>query len=305
MALFCLNMMRIALELAMKNKVYSGLAVKFFEHYVYIAQALSEKNSPLWDHHDGFFYDRLDSRDHGSIHLKIRSIVGIIPLFAVEWLTHDLIEKVEDFKKDFYWFLENRKELTQGIIHKHKKGYLLTALSNPQIDAIMKYLADPTEFLAPFGMRSVSFYHKDHPYSYLGRTLRYEPRESIEKIKGGNSNWRGPIWMPMNYMIIKSLDKFKNEDHDRKIKYHNHTTTISALKQDLCERVIRLFEPVNQTPIYYGEDYRYRKQPAWTENALFYEYFDPDTGKGLGASHQTGWTALIAELIDLKYFNSK
>jgi uncharacterized protein (DUF2461 family) len=303
MALFCLNMMRIALELALKNKVYSGLAIKFFEHYVYIAQALSVAKSPLWDHDDGFFYDRLDSKE-GSLHLKIRSIVGVIPLFAVEWLTHDLIDKVEDFKRDFYWFLENRKELTQGIIHRHKNGFLLTALSNHQIDSVLKYLADPQEFLAPFGMRSVSYFHKDHPYTYMGRSLRYEPRESVEKIKGGNSNWRGPIWMPMNYMIIQSLDKFKNEDHDRKIVLHDkHVTSVSVLKHELIKRVVRLFEPVKGTPIYMGEDFRYRKNPLWTEGILFYEYFDPDTGKGLGASHQTGWTALVAELIDLKYLD--
>jgi len=281
------------------------LAVKFFEHYVYIAQALSVKGSPLWDAHDVFFYDHLDSKQQGSIHMKIRSIVGISPLFAIEWLDHDLIESIEDFKKDFYWFLENRKEQTEGIIHKHKKGYLLTALSNPQIDAILKYVADPHEFLAPFGLRSVSFFHKDHPYSFLGRTLKYEPRESSEKIKGGNSNWRGPIWMPMNYLIIKALDKFKYEDTDRIIMGSNTPLTVKGLKQEICKRVVSLFEPVNQTPIYFGEDYRYRNNPLWTQNSLFYEYFDPDTGKGLGASHQTGWTALVAELIDLKYLDKE
>lgn len=301
MALFCLNMMKIALELAAHNKVYSGLAIKFFEHFVYIAQALSVQKSPLWDAHDGFFYDHLDSKSSGSIHLKIRSIVGIIPLFAIEWLDFESIDKVEDFKKDFYWFLENRKELVEGIIKKHKKGYLLTALSNQQIDSILNYLADPDEFLAPFGMRSVSFFHKDHPYTYTGRSLKYEPRESIEKIKGGNSNWRGPIWMPMNYLIVKSLDKFKHEDGDRAINLRGNNTSVSLLKKEICTRVTRLFEPVNHTPVYYGEDYRYRKQKPWTEHCLFYEYFDPDTGKGLGASHQTGWTALIAELIDMKY----
>jgi Glycosyl hydrolase family 63 C-terminal domain len=301
MALFCLNMMKIALELAVDNKVYAGLAIKFFEHFVYIAQALSVQKSPLWDTQDGFFYDHLDSASHGSIHLKIRSIVGIIPLFAVEWLDFDLIDKVEDFKKDFFWFLENRKELVDGIIKKHKDGYLLTALSDVQINSIINYLADPHEFLAPFGMRSLSFFHKDHPYTYIGRSLKYEPRESIEKIKGGNSNWRGPIWMPMNYLIVKSLDKFKHEDHDRSINLRGNDTTISQLKKEICTRVTRLFEPVNNTPVYYGEDYRYRNKKNWIEHSLFYEYFDPDTGKGLGACHQTGWTALISELIDMKY----
>lgn len=301
MAQFCLNMMRIALELALTNKVYSGLAVKFFEHFVYIAQALSISKSPLWDTYDGFFYDHLDSLSHGSIHLKIRSIVGIIPLFAIEWLDFELIDKIEDFKKDFHWFLENRKELVDGIIKKHKNGYILTALSDEQINSILNYLADPHEFLAPFGMRSLSFYHKDHPYTYIGRSLKYEPRESIEKIKGGNSNWRGPIWMPMNYLIVKALDKFKYEDTDREITGRGNNTTLSALKKEICTRVTRLFEPVNNTPIYYGEDYRYRNRGDWTDYCLFYEYFDPDTGKGLGACHQTGWTALISELIDMKY----
>jgi hypothetical protein len=299
MALFCLNMMRIALELALDNKVYAGLATKFFEHYVYIAQALSVTQSPLWDETDGFFYDRLESKGEASLHLKIRSIVGIIPLFAIEWLDHNLINRVEEFKKDFFWFLTNRPELTCHIIHKQEKGYLLTALSYPQIDSILGYLANPQEFLAPFGMRSLSFFHKDHPYSYLGRTLRYEPRESIEKIKGGNSNWRGPIWMPMNYLIIKTLDKFKYEDLDRKIG----STTVHDLKKEICKRVVSLFEPIHDTPIYMGEDYRYRKHPLWVNHTLFYEYFDPDTGKGLGACHQTGWTALIAELVDLKYLD--
>ena len=303
MAIFCLNMMRIALELAFNNKVYSGLAIKFFEHYVYIAQALSVAKSPLWDSKDGFFYDVLDSKEHGTLHLKVRSVVGILPLCAVEFLEFDLIDKLEDFKKDFYWFLENRKIQTEGIIHKHKKGFLLTALSNAQINSILKYLADPDEFLGSFGMRAVSYYHKDHPYSFLDRTLRYEPRESSERIKGGNSNWRGPVWMPMNYLVIKALDKFKHEDIDRPILLGDHSTSVKKLKQEICTRVISLFEPLHETPIYLGEDFRYKKNPLWTSNCLFYEYFDPDTGKGLGASHQTGWTALIAELIDLKYLN--
>ncbi len=303
MAIFCLNMMRIALELAFDNKVYSGLAIKFFEHYVYIAQALSVTKSPLWDSKDGFFYDVLDSKEHGTLHLKVRSVIGILPLCAVEFLEFDLIDKLEDFKKDFYWFLENRKIQTEGIIHKHKKGFLLTALSNAQINSILKYLADPDEFLGSFGMRAVSYFHKDHPYSFLDRTLRYEPRESSERIKGGNSNWRGPVWMPMNYLVIKALDKFKHEDNDRPIPLGDHSTSVKKLKQEICTRVISLFEPLHETPIYLGEDFRYKKNPLWTSDCLFYEYFDPDTGKGLGASHQTGWTALVAELIDLKYLN--
>jgi hypothetical protein len=164
-------------------------------------------------------------------------------------------------------------------------------------------LADPDEFLGSFGMRAVSYYHKDHPYSFLDRTLRYEPRESSERIKGGNSNWRGPVWMPMNYLVIKALDKFKHEDNDRTIPLGDHSTSVKKLKQEICTRVISLFEPLHETPIYLGEDFRYKKNPLWTSDCLFYEYFDPDTGKGLGASHQTGWTALVAELIDLKYLN--
>lgn len=299
MALFCLNMMRIALELAVDNKVYAGLAVKFFEHYVYIAHGLNENHSPLWDKEDGFFYDRLDSQD-GSLHLKIRSIVGVIPFFAIEWLSHDLISSVEDFKKDFFWFLENRKELTESIIHKQKDGFLLTALSNTQMNSILKYMADPGEFLAPFGIRSVSYYHKDHPYSYLGRSLKYEPQESCEKIKGGNSNWRGPVWLPMNYLVIKALDKLSYEDVPRKIVLHDKAYAAQDLALEICRRCVRLFEPVGNTPIFWGEDFRYRGQKEWTDHLLFYEYFDPDTGKGLGASHQTGWTALISELIDYK-----
>jgi len=298
MALFCLNMMRIALELAQENEVYSGLAVKFFEHYVYIARALSVKESQLWDTTDGFFYDLLAMKG-GELHLKIRSIVGIIPLFAVEWIDFELIDKVESFKRDFYWFLENRKHLTEGIVHKNKKGYLLTALSNEQIDSILQYAADPDEFLAPFGLRSLSYFHKQAPYSYLGRTLRYEPRESLEKIKGGNSNWRGPIWLPMNYLFIKALCQFEHEDTLRQVKIRDKSYPISELRKEFCQRVVRLFEPLNGTPIYLGEDFRYRKKADWTDFPLFYEYFDPDTGKGLGASHQTGWTALVAELVDL------
>lgn len=300
MALFCLNMMKIALELAENNNVYSGLAIKFFEHFVYIAQALSVAKSPLWDKQDGFFYDHLDQKDLPSIHLKIRSIVGIIPLFAVEFLTHEEIEKLDDFKKDFYWFLENRKEITEKIIRKNEKGFLLTALCDEQINSIFSYVANPDEFLAPFGMRSLSLYHKDHPYSYLDRSIQYEPRESLEKIKGGNSNWRGPIWMPMNYLIVKALEKFEQEDAVRHFEVHNQAISPLLLKQDIVKRIVRLFEPINGTPVYLGEDFPYRKDPLWTNSHFFYEYFDPDTGKGLGACHQTGWTALIAELIQIK-----
>jgi hypothetical protein len=303
MALFCLNMMKIALELAKENKVYSGLAIKFFEHFVYIAQALSVEKSPLWDKQDKFFYDHLDLQSNESIHLKIRSIVGIIPLFAVEFLEHKEIEQIEDFKKDFYWFLENRKEQTEKIIRRNSNGFLLTALSDEQINSIFSYVANPDEFLAPFGMRSLSLFHKDHPYSYVDRSITYEPRESLEKIKGGNSNWRGPVWMPMNYLIIKSLEKFEKEDNVRHFEVHKQAISPQLLQQDLIRRILKLFEPINGTPVYLGEDFPYRKDPMWTNSYHFYEYFDPDTGKGLGACQQTGWTALVADLIDMKYKN--
>ncbi|MEN9343670.1 MAG: hypothetical protein RLZZ453_457 [Chlamydiota bacterium] len=297
MALFCLSMMRIALELSKKDNVYESLATKFFEHYVYIAHAMKKRGNQdyeMWSEKDGFFYDVLTYPDGHFAKFRVRSLVGIIPMYATDILTEEEIEQFPQFKTNYFWFLENRKDLTEPCIHcfeqNGKKYHLLSVMNTHQLKSVIKYLFDPEEFYSPFGFRSLSKFHEKSPFIFENRKIGYEPAESLEKIKGGNSNWRGPIWFQTNFMVIDILKKLAL------IEKELGENGLNAKAEELISRLLSLFR--GSPPPFWGSDFPYKGDPHFVDHVLFYEYYNPETGKGLGASHQTGWTALIANLIN-------
>ncbi len=312
MAFFSLNLMRIALELAKDDPSYEGLATKFFQHFVYIAAAThrrDQKNYELWDKQDQFFYDVLVYPDGNFSTFRVRSLVGLIPLFAIEILGDEELERFPTFKRDFFWFIKNRKSLTdECVIPVTKNGkthYVLTLFDENKLKSVLHYLWEPGEFRSPYGIRSLSKYHEKHPFHYKDAHVGYEPGESIEKMKGGNSNWRGPIWMPMNYIIISSLKKYASV-FDLKITANGEKeVSIQEIIDTFIKNLIALFAENEQgkRPIF-GNNSLLNEDPYFKDHILFYEYFHAETGKGLGASHQTGWSGLIANLID-EYLKKK
>ncbi len=314
MAMYSLNMLKIATEISLEKPVYQDMAAKFFEHFLQIAGAMqSEIGSEevrLWDEDDQFYYDLLKKEDGTAQSLKIRSMVGIIPLFAVEVLDPELLEKLPHFKHRVEWVLNNRSDLSNLISRWYEPGKgesrLLSILRGHRMKMILKRVFDEEEFLSDFGVRTLSKYHKNHPFKfeYEKGTVEvgYNPAESISEMFGGNSNWRGPIWFPMNYLIIDSLQKFYNYyGSDYELEYPTNsgkTVNIKEAAENISKRLINLFLEKEDGKIpMYGEYQKLQKDSDFRKNYLFFEYFDGDTGKGLGASHQTGWTGLIAELI--------
>jgi hypothetical protein len=298
MGMFCLNLMRIALELAQANKVYEGLALKFFEHYIYIGSAMKhmgEQQVSLWDEDDGFFYDVLSYPSGAFEKFRVRSLVGIIPLYAVERLELDSIEKLREFGANFLWFVNNRRELTDACCHRVEENanqfYELTIVDQSQLQRILSRLLDAAEFLSDYGIRSLSKYHQHHPFVFGSSEVRYDPAESENKIKGGNSNWRGPIWFPTSFLIIESLRKLGRS--------HGGQGDLDLMAAEIANRMIRIFTRNEEgaRPVY-GGSRKFQEDPHWRDLILFYEFFDGDNGAGIGASHQTGWTALVASLID-------
>ena len=314
MAMYALNMMRIALELARQQPTYQDLASKFFEHFLYIAGAMTdmggEANLDLWDTEDEFYYDALRGPNGDHQFLKIRSMVGLIPLFAVEVLDEAELQAVPQFLERLNWFLEHRPELARLVSRWQEPGagatHLLSLLRGHRMKALLHRALDPDEFLSDYGIRSLSRYHLEHPYSlhYAGeeRSVQYEPGESQSGMFGGNSNWRGPIWFPTNFLIIEALQRFHHYyGDDFKVEYPTHSghyTTLLDIAYALTERLTRLFlrNDAGQRPAL-GADKRRQADPFFRDYVLFYEYFNGDTGQGLGASHQTGWTGLIAKLL--------
>lgn len=302
MAKFCLNLMHIAIELAIDDPSYEVLATKFFEHYVSVGAAMKKiggNDYEFWSESDGFFYDVIcDKTSYQK--LRVRSIVGVIPLFAIELIKRSSIDRLSDFQKDVDWCLANKTTMTQACITTIEepggKSNLLCTLTSPnQTSRILEKIRDEKEFLSPYGIRSVSKYHEERPFTYLGQTIRYEPGESSDSMKGGNSNWRGPIWLPINYMLINSL---KTMD----IAFGTSTTqplSFHCMAEDLANRLISLFscDKNGERPVY-GPETKFQIDPHWKDYILFYEYYHGDTGKGLGASHQTGWSGIVANLID-------
>ena len=315
MAMYCLNMLGIALELARTRPAYEDVATKFFEHFIYIADAVSHiggEDVGLWDEQDGFYYDVLHLPDDTLVPLKIRSFVGLIPLFAVETLEPDLLEKLPRFKRRMDWFIKYRPHLIDNICPLTRPGaggrFLVALIQERQLGRVLKRMLDPGEFLSDYGLRSLSRYHAEHPYTFeadgQAHTVRYEPAESTTHLFGGNSNWRGPVWFPLNYLMIKALRKFHRYYGDAfKVECpagSGNYATLEEISVDLARRLSRLFlrDQANdgRRPVFGGKQL-FQTDPHWRDHLLFYEYFDGDSGAGLGASHQTGWTALVASLI--------
>ena len=320
MAMYCLSMLAIALELAKDNPPYEDIASKFFEHFLHIADAMNHIGNThlsLWDEVDSFYYDvlHLPHGDSASahaglrLHLKVRSMVGLIPLFAVETLEAEIIDAFPGFKKRFEWFINNRPYLTRNIscMENGTGGCRLLAIVNPEkLRKILHKMLDETEFLSSYGIRSVSKFHEAHPYTFTidgyQHRVQYEPAESTTGMFGGNSNWRGPIWFPVNFLIIESLQKFHNYlGDDFKVECPTGSgkqMNLAEVATELSQRLMQIFlqNPQGQRPVH-GKVEKFQNNPEWRELLLFYEHFHGDNGAGLGASHQTGWTGLVAQLI--------
>jgi hypothetical protein len=305
MGMYCLNLLRIALELAQKNSAYEDIASKFFEHFLYIANAMEIIG--LWNQKEGFYYDIIHQPNGKHWPIKVRSIVGLIPLFGVEVIDEKLLNKVPDFVRRMKWFLKNRKDLSRNVIcHHEKKRHIFSIVTIDQLTSILKRLFDQKEFLSPFGIRSLSKHYEKNPFILkLGKhhhTIKYEPAESTSVTFGGNSNWRGPIWMPINFLIIEALQKYSDYlGSNFMIDFPTNSgkkTTLGEIGLKLSEYLISIFLPdkKGKRPIY-GNQQKIQLDPMWKNYILFYEFFNGNTGKGLGASHQTGWTSLIAILI--------
>ena len=313
MAMYCLNMLAMAMELARQDPAYEDVASKFFEHFVYITRAMNNLGGhgfALWDEEDGFYYDVLHLPEGKHHFLKVRSMVGLIPLYAVEALEPEVVEKLAGFKRRMQWFLENVPDVPTHIAQTQRNARgvrrLLSLVSLGQLVRVLRYMLDEDEFLSPYGVRSVSKFHRDHPYvlSFNGQSYRvhYEPGESQTGLFGGNSNWRGPVWFPLNFLLIEALQKFHYYyQQDLKVEFparSGQMKTLWDVAAELSRRLTHLFlrGPDGRRPVY-GENEVFQTDPHWQNLLLFYEYFHGDNGAGLGASHQTGWTGLVAKLI--------
>ncbi len=312
MGMFCLNMLAIALELARENPAYEDMASKFFEHFMYIAQAMSDMGSKgieLWNEEDGFFYDVLHTPG-GVQPMKVRSLVGLVPLFSVQVIEPEDLGRLPRFERRMRWFLDNREDLCRLVTRQQtqdgKKRRLLSLVSGERLQRVLRYMLDESEFLSPYGIRALSRYHREHPYviQVNGQEHRvdYEPAESSTGLFGSNSNWRGPIWFPMNFLIIESLQRF---DHFFRGEFKvecptgsGRLLTLWEAATELSRRLSRIFLPEadGRRPVHGGFG-TFQTDPHWKDLILFYEYFHGDTGAGIGASHQTGWTGLVAKLL--------
>jgi Glycosyl hydrolase family 63 C-terminal domain len=313
MAFYCATMLSMAIELASEDPEYEDVASKFFEHFVAITDAINTVGGTgLWDDTDGFYYDQLQI-DGKATPLRIRSMVGIIPLFAVEILEHDTIERLPGFKKRMQWFMENRKDLSRFISYMeggdkpHGGNHLLAIPSKKKLVRVLRYILDEGEFLSPYGIRSLSRIHETKPYTFNanGQQLQvhYVPGESDTNVFGGNSNWRGPVWFPLNYLLLEALERYHHfYGNELKVECPTGSGKMMNLRDvalELAGRLTRLFLPgqSGRRPCH-GDDPRYQSDPHWKDLVLFYEHFHGDTGRGLGASHQTGWTALVTRCLD-------
>ena len=313
MGMFCLSMLAIALELARDNNVYEDVATKFFEHFLFIADALNNIGGgsiPLWNDRDEFYYDVLHLPDDTYRTLEIRSVVGLLPLFAVETIEPELLARVPEFRSRLEWVLANRSDLA-GLVSRWQvpgagERRLLALARGHRMKRVLRRVLDPQEFLSDYGVRSMSRYHAEHPYmlDVDGRSYRvaYEPAESRSGLFGGNSNWRGPIWFPINFALIEALTRFHTYYGDDFLVEHptgaGTFRTLRAIADDLAARLTRLFlRDENGRRAIFGANERFQTDPHWRDYLPFHEYFDGDTGRGLGASHQTGWTALVAMLL--------
>ena len=313
MAMFCLNMLAIALELAKDDPAYEDVASKFFEHFVNIARAMNDvgkKGISLWDEEDGFFYDVLQLPNGEEHFMKIRSMVGLIPLFAVETLEPEVIDRLPGFKRRMQWFIDNHTGLPEHLesTQRSARGVrrLLSLVNRKQLTRVLARMLDEAEFLSPHGVRALSRYHKDHPYEvqvdgHISR-VDYEPAESASGIFGGNSNWRGPVWFPVNYLLVESLQKFHHYyGEDFKVECPTGSKSETDLWQvaaEISRRLVHIFlrGQDGRRAVAGGEEL-FQSDPYWKDLLQFYEYFNGDNGAGIGANHQTGWTGLVAKLL--------
>ena len=313
MAMYTLNLLAIALELAKDDPVYEDMASKFWEHFIFIAHAMSHRGRDsmgLWNEEDGFFYDVLKLPDGTQFPMKIRSMVGLIPLFAVETLESEVLDRLPGFKRRLEWFVDNRPDLTQDIAcmktHGQSERRLLSVANEEQLRDILRYMLDEKEFLSPYGIRALSRFHKDQPYTLnvmgIEHRVDYEPGESVTGIFGGNSNWRGPIWFPLNFLLVESLQKFHHYLGDRfKVEFptgSGELMTLWDVAAKLSRRMTNIFlrDDKGRRPVF-GTLEKFQTDPHWRDLILFHEYFNGDSGAGVGASHQTGWTGIVTKLM--------
>jgi hypothetical protein len=313
MAFYCVTMLAMALELASEDPAYEDVASKFFEHFIAIADAINTLGGTgLWSEDDGFYYDQLHA-DGMHTPLRIRSLVGLMPLIAVEVLEEKKFARLEGFQRRLRWFLENRPDVTHQIACMHPRSSesgvqrLLAIPSRERLERVLRYLLDETEFLSPHGIRSVSRVHRDHPYQLEvdGAVYRvdYDPGESTTGLFGGNSNWRGPVWFPLNYLLLEALERFHHfYGPDFQVECpvgSGRLLDLQGVARELAMRLARIFLPDSsgRRPCH-GTDERFATDPHWKDLVLFHEYFHGDTGRGVGASHQTGWTALVVRCIE-------
>jgi len=307
-------MLAIALELAKEDMGYEDVGSKFFEHFVYIAHAMNDigiDGMALWDNEDGFYYDVLRLPDGSQHYLKIRSMVGLIPLFAVETLEPEIVDRLPGFKRRMQWFVDNHPDIPEHIEMTQRSAHgvrrLLSLVNRKQLKRVLARMLDENEFFSSYGIRALSRFHLDHPYEvqvndHISR-VSYEPAESATGLFGGNSNWRGPIWFPVNYLLVESLQKFHHyygEDFKVECPTHSHCETdLWQVSAEISRRLVHIFlrDRSGRRPVAGGTDL-FQSDPHWRDLILFYEYFHGDNGAGLGASHQTGWTGLVAKLLE-------
>lgn len=297
MGMFCLNMMRITMEIATVDPSYEPMIVKFFQHFIYISAALmKEKGKRIenWNEEDGFFYDVLRYEDGRQEQVKVRSLVGIIPTFATDCLPLEQLRSYKEFYPHFEWFLENKAEFTKYCVERIEKDgkeyYFFSLMGRKNLKRIIEKVSDENEFKSPYGLRSLSKYHEAHPFHFFDSTIKYEPAESQSYMYGGNSNWRGPIWFPLSYLFIDTLDRIDQILLDPQIR---------EIRDYFANALIDIFKNIGGKRAVFGDDKKFQEDPHFRDYLLFYEYFHGETGKGLGASHQTGWTALVANLIHM------
>jgi hypothetical protein len=313
MAMYSLNLLAIAMELASEDPAYEDVASKFWEHFLYIANAinhLGNDGAGMWDPADGFFYDVLHMQNGDHMAMKVRSMVGLIPLYAVETLDSELVDRLPGFKGRLEWFLEHRRDLTANVACMQARGQgarrLLSIVDGNQLRQALRVMLDENEFLSPYGIRAVSRFHKDNPYVLRagGAEYRvdYEPAESTTGLFGGNSNWRGPVWFPVNYLIIESLQKFHHYlGDDYKVECPTCSgkyLTLWEVAAEISRRLTRIFlrDAGGRRPVH-GSNHLYHRDLHWRDLVLFHEYFHGDDGSGIGASHQTGWTGIVGKLL--------
>jgi hypothetical protein len=314
MAMYSLDMMRIALELAKHNEAYVDIAGKFFQHFLHIAKSMhniGDMDISLWDHEDQFYYDILSTDDEKAMPIKVRSIVGLTPFFAVEAMPEDIFNQVPEFGAHCQAFFEQRPDLAKLVSHPvgvtGTNRHLLALMSRTRIEHVLKRVLDETEFLSPFGVRALSRAYLDRPFcvKHNGELecIQYEPNESRDSHLGGNSNWRGPIWFPVNFLLIDSLREFARFYGDTlKVECptgSGNQMTLNEVADELSRRLSNIFllDDSQRRPVF-GNAAKFQQDPAFRDYILFHEYFDGDTGRGCGASHQTGWTGLVANLMN-------